>query len=549
MTTPPEPLVELRGLLDALCEESISDEQLRRLEELVLKHPEAEAYYVQFMSLYADLVGHFGVLPRPAERVLQSAPATIAAPGKSVEARPTGRRGRRFGAALLIALAAGVITAVVLWNSRTSKSPSPSGPAAERLEDSVAVLLQAPGAVWGESELPTRVGAPLSPGRLSLKSGFAHIEFYCGATVILEGPAEFRLVSRTEAFCERGKLRATVPPQAQGFTIGSPKLDLVDRGTEFGLLVNEAGKTEVHVFAGRVDLYDPGSAHAAAPRHELTTGRGLRLDEPGAGQPIPSDPEAFLTAERLAKRRDDNTRLRQQEWLTASEALRQDPDLVVYYPFRADHPWSRTLADRAGHPRARDGAIVGCAWAPGRWPSKQGLEFKQVSDRVRFHVPGEFDALTLTTWVRVDALLNRFNSLMMTDGWDESAPHWHISEGGKIELGVQGPNKKGGVHYYSPQVFTPDRLGQWVHLAVVYDRAGGRVTHYVDGRQVAQESLKLNVALRIGDAELGNWTLGSDRHNHPIRFFSGCMDEFLMFSRALSGQEVEPMCARGRPPS
>ena len=38
----------------------------------------------------------------------------------------------------------------------------------------------------------------MPPGLLRLKSGLAHIEFYCGATVILEGPAEFHLRSRTE---------------------------------------------------------------------------------------------------------------------------------------------------------------------------------------------------------------------------------------------------------------------------------------------------------------------------------------------------------------
>ena len=67
------------------------------------------------------------------------------------------------------------------------------------------------------------------------------------------------MISRTEAYCARGKLRATVPPQAQGFAIGSPALDLIDRGTEFGLDVGD-GKTEVHVFQGQVDVYDPGPA-------------------------------------------------------------------------------------------------------------------------------------------------------------------------------------------------------------------------------------------------------------------------------------------------
>ena len=56
---------------------------------------------------------------------------------------------------------------------------------------------------------------------------------------------------------------------------------------------------------------------------------------------------------------------------------------------------------------------MGCSWATGRWPDKQGLEFRQVSDRVRLHIPGEFEAMTLMAWVRVDALPNKFNSLLM----------------------------------------------------------------------------------------------------------------------------------------
>ena len=62
---------ELRALLDALCEESITGAQVQRLEELVLTHPEAEAYYVQYMSLHADLAGRFGGLPARAEQSLR----------------------------------------------------------------------------------------------------------------------------------------------------------------------------------------------------------------------------------------------------------------------------------------------------------------------------------------------------------------------------------------------------------------------------------------------------------------------------------------------
>src|SRR5262249_50248932 len=149
-------------------------------------------------------------------------------------------------------------------------------------------------------------------------------------------------------------------------------------------------------------------------------------------------------------------------------------------------------------------------------------------------------------WVRVDALPNRFNSLMMTDGWDEAAPHWHIGAEGKVELGVQGPNRKGGVHYLTPAVFTPARLGQWGHRGSVYARPAGRVAHYVDGRPVKQEVLKLDIALKLGDAELGNWTVGPRPHNHPIRYFNGCIDEFMLFSRPLTDDEVGRLSNQGR---
>jgi hypothetical protein len=65
--TPESPiLAELKTLLDALCEETISAEQMARLEELVLAHPEAEQHYVRFMSFHADLIGTIAGLPERA---------------------------------------------------------------------------------------------------------------------------------------------------------------------------------------------------------------------------------------------------------------------------------------------------------------------------------------------------------------------------------------------------------------------------------------------------------------------------------------------------
>ncbi len=80
--TPESPIiVELRSLLDALCEETITPEQLQRLEELVLTLPEAEAFYLRFMNFYADLIGHVTGLPQlPMRESVGAAPAAEAEP-------------------------------------------------------------------------------------------------------------------------------------------------------------------------------------------------------------------------------------------------------------------------------------------------------------------------------------------------------------------------------------------------------------------------------------------------------------------------------------
>jgi hypothetical protein len=96
-------------------------------------------------------------------------------------------------------------------------------------------------------------------------------------------------------------------------------------------------------------------------------------------------------------------------------------------------------------------------------------------------------------------------------------------------------------------VLKPERLGQWIHLAVVYDRDAGQVTQYVDGRSVMQEPMLVNIPLRIGNAEIGNWNVALDRPRQPIRYFGGCMDEFMLFDAALSPREVEQFYRQGRP--
>jgi hypothetical protein len=544
---------ELHDLLSALLDDSLRPEQQDRLGELLRQHAEARELYLAYFDLHADLAlrGHAGDLAHLASAVGATPAQQAEKQGDEAVKTSSLRLPVSLTPRLLVslsALAAGVLLVLVLWRSAPVK-PAPVHEVTEAIDETVAVLLQSPGAEWDETGLSPRSGTALAPGWLRLRSGFAHLEFYSGATVILEAPAEFRLISRTEAYCARGKLRVTVPPHAQGFTIGTPQLELVDRGTEFGLHVGEA-KVEVHVFQGKVDLYDADSQRDASTRRELVTGQGVRLSGPDGARLIPSAPNAFRTARDVAARFEEETRRRHDAWLAASEALCQDPSLLVYYPFQVQHSLGRTLRDHAGDQRQpHHGTIVGCSWVTGRWPGKQGLEFRRVSDRVRLHVPGTFESLTLVAWVRVDALPNLNNSLFMTDGWEEGGLHWQIGEAGKLVLGVKAPAGMQNGHYHAFDVFRPERFGQWIQLAVVYDRDQDQVTHYVDGRPAGRSRIQFEVPLAIGNAELGNWNVAAYRNSTPVRYFNGCMDEFLLFARALDDDEIERLYTRGRPPS
>src|SRR5262249_53677488 len=164
-----------------------------------------------------------------------------------------------------------------------------------------------------------------------------------------------------------------------------------------------------------------------------------------------------------------------ETWLAHMQKLRDDPRLVLYYTFQDQQPQENILLNRAlrspvlpmsslsrqslffplprpfenaaslltlhslAHKRNLDGEIIGCEWSEGRWPDKGALDFKRPGDRVRIQVPETYESLTFLAWVRVDSFDQKLSALMLTDGWDEGAPHWQLTDQGTVLLGVRGP--------------------------------------------------------------------------------------------------------------
>jgi hypothetical protein len=437
--------------------------------------------------------------------------------------------------AACLVLMAGISTLWFRWSGARSGAATSTA---------VAMLTRTVDARWSSKTHALRVGTALEPGSIYLESGLAQVVFYSGARVIIEGPAELRLASPTEAVCVSGRALAEVPMPARGFRLRTGQLSVVDLGTSFGIDASR-GRTEVHVFKGKVQV-QPGTAGEQA----LAEGQAASVQGSGLPQLMAANAEAFAPMFEFQERSLASEAVRYDQWRLSSAQLNRDPSLVLRFDFEdlSDPEWALpNKAERNG--TAEGGIIVGCQRTEGRWREKTALEFQSVNDRVRLAVPNEYRAMTLSVWVCLKGLDREFNSLFMSDGFDPGTVHWLIRSDGVLGLTIFGPRLGKYEILATPPVFSAEKLGMWQHLAVVIDGTRHEVVHYVNGLPVSRHALKMTPPFRVGSAELGNWNARTGRTVEPslIRNLSGSLDEFDLFSRALSDAEIRELYLKGKP--
>ena len=526
----------------AVCHGTASEAEMRALNALLRRDASSQDEYLLQVELHSRLASDRDLFCQ-AEDVAADCRAPV---GDWDDRRdvlspnPRMPATRRRVLQVLALAACLVLTAIGGWGLWLRPSATRNG----ATSSAVAMLTRVVDARWSRNTAPVRVGSALAPGWLRLESGLAQVVFYSGARVVIEGPAELQLVSPAEAVCPTGRLLAEVPKPARGFRLKTEQLNVVDLGTAFGIDATH-GRTEVHVFKGKVELLPGTAAKQSLNEGQAAVVRGstpLRL--------LAANTAAFTSLFEFRDRSLASEAFRYEHWQLANARLNQDPSLLVHLEFQNLSTSDWTLRNAAeGNRSVQDATIVGCQRAEGRWREKQALEFQSVNDRVRLAVPGNFDALTLSAWVCVKGLDRQFNSLFMCDGFDPGTIHWLIRNDGVLGLTVFGPDAGHFQIVASPPVLTLDRLGTWLHLAVVVDGKAGQVVHYINGPPVARQDLKLGPPFQLGAAELGNWNAKSGSNPAPalIRNLSGALDEFELYNRALSDAEVHELHTKGRP--
>lgn len=537
---------EWQDRIDAWLDGTIEPEEFALLEEEMLKSADLRRIVRRYQGLNYTL------------QSVSTETEEATGPWLETVEKPKPKRTRSFYTP--IAMAAGLAFLFglgIMYFSRPA--PGKNEALAAKTEQSAsgfAVVGRILDPVWPEGSREISEGDMLSAETFSLQSGTAEIQFFSGATMTVEGPAEIAVKSGWEAICREGLVHMQVPPAARGFKLLAPSAEIIDLGTEFGLEVRD-GREHVEVFDGEILLRQDGSDAIPVKTggaYDLAFAEGMKEKTSGEIK-IPD-----------ASRFEETSTHRQQSdfenWQSHRDQLAGDERLIAYYTFDRETPGSRI--PNLAKPRRpdTDGTVILAEPVAGRWPDlKEALEFRRPGSRMRMNLPGEFSAFSFVCWVRIDSLDRQYNALFMGDGYENGEPHWQIREDGQMMLSVmiddsrpnpQWPKSGDRFHrvYYSPSIWDLSRSGEWMHLASVFDPVNKSVSHYVNGKQISSQEIEPLYEVkefRIGNAEVGNWGLPfrSDP-NFAIRNLNGRMDEIAIFDAALDKEEVADLYSRSR---
>jgi hypothetical protein len=533
----------LFDLLWALCDRSITAAQRDRLEQLLAGDAEARRLFAFYMGMVQDLaweripLGEQASCPTsgsersPGRTSLQNRPIPPDGSGEPSYAAKLRRR-------VVLALCAAVLVAVTLlalWRSVASR-PRPEA------DPFVATLTGAEECRWGPGGKDAESGTRLSAGPINLEEGLAEITFDSGAKVLLEAPAVFEVRSPGQAYLRRGKLTAEVPAGARGFRVDTPRGSAVALGTEFGIVAEKSGRTDVFAFAGSVEVAAGGAREHR--KRVLDAGQALRLTESGE-RLLPIDGTPFVRG--LPAPARAVPRVREMRELVAKH-----PHLLHHYTFEGDRSLGEHLLDRKGDVPLREvafgaGSVPEIKYSPGLDDSTTAFTPQRTGPTSGGAALVTAAEIVLPPRLTVECLVQPFNSwgegfAICTRAAADQRGYFVRKSGRGPHLGTVIGNRPHGsgisVHfvpghwYYVATTCTHDGKQTTVNLYVANVTAGQEALTHVGGRSfTVPGTYGAAAALRIG--------MGMLSDQGDCYAFAGAIDEVALYDDVLGPTELQ----------
>lgn len=522
MTLRDQDIIDLADLCGGAVDQTLSEAQAARLSIWISESAEARRFYVRMMGLSASLCAYAGEMQADEADLTPHTHPTL----------PIWRRPGALALAAVALISFSAVAALLLtdWKSNLIT------------EEFVAHLTGMKDCRWNSDADSIVAGSALRKGQiLALESGTVEVTFDCGAKVALTGPAVLELNSAWDATLIRGKLTANVPPEAIGFRIANPAVEVVDLGTEFSVVTDENGVSEVFVLKGTVEAVPSSTSNAEASSIIIKESEARRFsisDVSTIDNPMPMIEQFSLP---VAFERP-NRQTGYLHW-PLDQALRvQTADQAGMTGIA---PELQLLSVGGGSP-----ALESIA---GKWD--QALKFKgSIYGKSAMRGVMMPNARTVAFWMRLPAGADLSNSHPMVAwrmGGRKNGPivqvGWNRSPKDG-ELGVLRTDLGKGYTLGSTQL----RDGQWHHIAIVLLPGGEndsrlQLNQYVDGkleRSVVRGG-KLKITLLASeepveessrDAVWVGHRPGAVRRNQKA--FRGDLDEIFVVNRPLLPHEI-----------
>ncbi len=498
-------------LLSGWCDGRLSDAEFQRLQQILRQSGEARRLYLQYLDEHASLAADIAL--------------TDSALARPVAARGRGRRNVQpmtlalGGMAAAVVLIATLLAVMFTANRRHADVAPPVAAAPDASPDATpdATITRIENARWASAATAMRPGAVAVDQFIELEAGVVEIAFATGARVNVHGPAKLAVTGPNSTQLERGAITALAPPSATGFTVLTPELTLVDRGTEFGVTVTGSGETQVGVFRGEVELHLPTGSKQTVPAGVATRtvsgGQTQRTASYSGPVQVPSQPLVLYCDFDEADARD-------------LSGLGHNGRLVNGVRFSADVP----AALSGGRSLLLDSGDDGKP-AMVHIPHSGALALNQ--------------SMTVSLWVKGRPTGHPLDYAKIISKLGMGGIGWDLAQQERrdgVYVRIDAGRDEGtGRSYNQIMPAVPGVLnGTWRHVA--FTMSGGRFCMYVDGRLTGE---------RLFNAERGfdsgqTLVIGAQAVNGE-RAFVGQVDDVAVFNVALNASEIEALARGTRP--
>lgn len=515
-----------RQLLDG----EMADTDFESLQQRLKDDSDIRAQYVRFVDMEACL--HDELNDRPVSPQLMAAP----------------KRTWPWLLAAIVGTAASlfVVANLVHRPDEIAKAPEPVVPAQQAPAYYVAAPLQGLPIVAvvtaldgvRESGLRERleVGTRLKSGIVKLTDGELQLDFLGGARLLLQGPAELHMVSSSSATLVSGSAGVRVLHARESFILNAPDVAVGDLGTEYGVRVSADRQTEVHVYAGEVEISMLGDDGSTLISQRLSE-RGTMVVDPQSrtftALATPTSPFPRVHAPDVA------------DLVVTSDYVQQVQRSKPYLYWRFDGLEDGVVRDESGNnfdarvvASAEDANAIRVKKGVVEFTSSPGPRSLMTVNPVPNFNSGDF---SIELWV-MPAELSQAVVLGVLLPSDHPIPmHLNLIElahnaalvhqPGVIRFLHRQPARRlGGFNLLSQDICTP---GTWTH--VVATKTIDELKLYVNGQLIrtvagpgtgASDDLGYNIML----GQLGPAT--------KERQFNGLIDEVAVYRRVMPAEEV-----------